>query len=323
MYGPTETTIWSLVEKVTSGEGQVPIGHPIANTTVHVLDLHRRPAPIGVPGELHLGGDGLARGYWNRPELTAEKFLELELTPGSVTRLYNTGDLAAHTPDGGIDFLGRVDHQVKVRGFRIELGEIEHALARHEAVKECAVVAQTKQNGDQYLVAHSVLHPGTAATVSQLRRHLRQSLPDYMVPPSFVVLDELPLTPNGKVDRKALTRSDKSQRQATESFVPPSTEMERFLSGVWSEVLEVEKVGATDNFFDLGGHSLLAMRVAFRVEKEFGFRVLPMEMLIQTLSQFAQMCDKRRNNAPAPAANGDQKPAGMLGRLKRRFRGAK
>ena len=322
MYGPTETTIWSLTGRVRSGEGPVDIGDPIANTQIFVLDRNHRPVPIGVPGHLFLGGDGLARGYWNRDELTAEKFIPHPIA-GESGRLYDTGDLARFRADGSLEFLGRIDNQVKIRGYRIELGEIEAVLDRHDAVKECAVVAQTKQTGDRQLVAHAVLHPGASATVSELRKHVRASLPDYMVPPAFVMLDELPLTPNGKVDRKALARKS-STRVATERSQPPQSEMEIFVANVWKEVLGIDQVGLKDNFFDLGGHSLLAMRVIFRMEKETGQKFFPIELLLQTLEQFAALCDQRRGGAKAPEPQ-ERAPAGggLFGRLRDKLRGAK
>ena len=315
MYGPTETTIWSLVSKIESGEGQVPIGAPIANTEIYLLDAHGQLVPTGVPGELYLGGDGLARGYWNRPGLTAEKFIDHPFQ--SAKRLYNTGDLARYRTDGTIEFLGRVDDQVKVRGFRIELGEIEHVLAQNDAIKECAVVAQTRRAGDAQLVAHIVFHPAASATVSELRKHLRSKLPDYMVPPAFVMPDELPRTPNGKIDRKTLRKSDATTAQGTEKFVPPKTPTEVFLAAIWKDVLDVERVGTQDNFFELGGHSLLAMKVVFQVEKEIGERVLPMDLLMQNLGQFAEMCDRRRAKPEEPRE--EKESRGVLGRLRRRL----
>jgi amino acid adenylation domain-containing protein len=316
MYGPTETTIWSLCERVTSGTGPVSIGKPIANTQVYVLDGRLAPALLGVMGKLYLGGAGLARGYWNRPELTAEKFIPHPFEKGA--RLYDTGDLARWRGDGTLAFQGRVDHQVKIRGFRIELGEIEHVLEQHAAVEACAVVAQTRGAGDQQLAAHVVLRPGASATVSELRKHLRAVLPDYMVPPAFVMLDGLPLTPNGKVDRKLLAQSGARSR-SDERYVPPRTEMEVFIAKLWQEVLGVERVGLRDNFFDLGGHSLLALRVMFRIEKATGEKALPMELLIQDLQQFAAMCESRATKPLQAPAESAEEPRGVLGRLRKRL----
>ncbi len=319
MYGPTETTIWSLAKRVERGEGAVPIGAPLANTTVFLLDAQGQPVPVGVPGRLFLGGDGLARGYWRRPELTAEKFVDNPVHPG--TRIYETGDLARYTNAGELEFLGRTDHQVKVRGYRIELGEIEHVLGRDAAVKECAVTTLDRGGGDAQLAAFVVLHPGSAATVSELRRAVREALPLYMVPQTFTMLDEMPLTPNGKIDRKALAASHSGGGAAADDHVPPSTPTERFLAELWQRVLGVEKAGLLDNFFDLGGHSLLAMKVLYEVEQQFGERMLPMELLLQNLGQFAEACDQRRGGAAnteptEPPATGEDGRRGVLGRLR-------
>jgi amino acid adenylation domain-containing protein len=315
LYGPTETTCYSLKQRI--GKEPISIGAPIANTTIYLLDAHGQPVPVGVPGLLHLGGDGVARGYLNRPELTQERFLRDPFSSDPGARLYNTGDLARRKADDSIEFLGRIDHQVKVRGFRIELGEIEHVLAQHPAVKQCVVVVQTRHGGDKQLVAHLIAHPGASATVTELRAFLREKLPDYMVPHAYLTLDALPLNPNGKIDRAALQKSDGGLQRGAD-YVPPRTEMEKTIARIWREVLEVEKVGIHDNFFDLGGHSLLAMRVVFRLEREIGQEIFPMELLVQTLEQLAALCEKRKQRVDqkeveAPAAQG------MLGRLRARL----
>ena len=322
MYGPTETTIWSLVGKVCSGEGAVPIGEPIANTDLVLLDPQGQLAAVGVPARLHLGGSGLARGYWRRPELTSEKFGTFRVAGDEERRLYDTGDLARWTADGELEFLGRVDHQVKVRGFRIELGEIEACLSDHPAVQACGVVVTATSSGDKRLAGYVVLKPRASETVTQLRRHLGESLPDYMVPPTMVVLDDLPLTPNGKLDRRAL--SDLGAGGAAvgaDAHHPPTTPLEQAVAEIWERVLEVERVGRYDNFFDLGGHSLLAMRVTFQAEKALGIDVLPMELLVQNLAQFAEMCGKRgarvgEEAAPEPATSS----ASWMSRLRRRLK---
>ena len=281
LYGPTETTIWSAVHKIESERGPVVIGSPIANTQIHILDRHLNPVPISVPGELYIGGDGLARGYLNRPELTAEKFIQNPFSRETGARLYKTGDLARYLADGNIEFLGRIDHQVKVRGFRIELGEIEAVLAGHEGVRETVVVAREDEPGEKRLVAYLVAAQETAPTVSELRSLLKGRLPEYMVPSAFVVLDELPLTPNGKVDRRALPAPDHTRPELEEAFVAPRTPVEEVVAGIWAEVLGMEQVGIHDNFFELGGHSLKATQVVSRVREAFQVE-LPLRSLFES-----------------------------------------
>ncbi|KAB8321067.1 non-ribosomal peptide synthetase [Tolypothrix campylonemoides VB511288] len=257
MYGPTETTIWSAVSQVQAGS-QVSIGRAIANTQFYILDTNNQPVPVGVAGELHIGGDGLARGYLNRPELTAEKFIPNPFGDAG-SRLYKTGDLVRYKTDGNIEYIGRIDHQVKVRGFRIELPEIEALLNQHPTVQQAVVIAK-EIAGDKRLVAYLVSQTEAIPEVGELRSFLKQQLPEYMVPSYFVVLESLPLTPNGKVDRKALPDPEHT-RVETEAYVAPRNEIERVLSAVWQEVLNLEKVGVNDNFFELGGHSLLVIQV--------------------------------------------------------------
>ena len=265
-YGPTEATVvatrWKAPQAIND-LAAIPIGRPIANTQVYILDPRLNPVPIGVPGELFVGGAGLARGYLNRPELTAEKFIANSFGAG---RLYKTGDLARFLPDGNIEFLGRIDTQVKIRGFRIELGEIEAALSQHPAIREVAVIAREDVPGDKRLVAYFVAENPPADLVGELRVHLRASLPEYMVPAAFVLLEAFPLTPNGKIDRKALPVPDASV-ELKAAYVAPRTPAEEILAGIWAEVLGLERVGVEDNFFELGGHSLLAMRAVSRVRQ--------------------------------------------------------
>ncbi|HKP51512.1 MAG TPA: amino acid adenylation domain-containing protein [Chloroflexia bacterium] len=299
MYGPTETCIWSTIHKVEIGEQKGPnssvtsIGRPIANTQVYLLDRHMQPVPIGVAGELYIGGDGLARGYLGRPDLTAERFVPNPFsnaefgvrnaesasnpysagswatpnsgTPHSGERLYKTGDLARYLPDGRIEFLGRIDQQVKVRGFRIELGEIEAVLGQHPALREAVVSVRGRESDDKRLVAYVVAHPGQAPSSTELRNLLRARLPEYMIPSTFVLLDKMPLTPNGKVDRKALPEPEGCEECRGDLYVVPRTPLEAQLAAVWAGVLKKERFGVTDNFFDLGGHSLSAMRMVSRV----------------------------------------------------------
>jgi amino acid adenylation domain-containing protein len=273
MYGPTETTVWSATHAVDA-DGTVPIGRPIDNTRVYVLDgaLHRQPT--GIPGELLIGGAGVTRGYLGRPGLTAERFVPdaFSMEPGA--RMYRTGDRARWRADGALEYLGRLDAQVKVRGFRIEPGEIEAVLRAHPAVSDCAVVARAASAGDTRLVAYVVGSAGADA----LRAHLRQSLPDYMVPAHVVTLDALPLTPNGKLDRRALPAP--ADAEPTAEYVAPRTPAEEVLAGIFAAVLDVERVGARDDFFSLGGHSLLATRVISRVRDAFGID-LPLRVMFE------------------------------------------
>ena len=291
LYGPTETTIWSTVERITDPE-VITVGRPIANTQVYILDDARRPVPTGVVGELCIGGAGLADGYHNRPELTADRFVTAPFaapaTPGG--RLYRTGDLARWRNDGRLEHLGRADQQLKVRGFRVEPGEIEETLRRHDAVERAAVVARDFGPGDRRLIAYLVINGPETVRVSDIRRFLKQYLPDYMIPATVVFLDALPLTPNGKVDRKALPAPEGGDGGA--DHVPPATEMETRLAAIWQEVLQVERVGANDNFFDLGGHSLLAMTVIAEIHKATGARLTPRDILLRTLAQLAAQCER-------------------------------
>ncbi|HYH44362.1 MAG TPA: amino acid adenylation domain-containing protein, partial [Thermoanaerobaculia bacterium] len=264
MYGPTETTIWSATRLVGPevAEGPVPLGKPIANTAIYVVDSNLRPVPLGVPGELLIGGTGLARGYFGRPDLTAERFVPNPFG-GPGARLYRTGDLARWLATGELEFLGRLDHQVKVRGYRIELGEIEAALDQHPAVRAAVVIAREDAPGDQRLTAYVV---GSAPS-GELRRHLRAGLPEYMVPSAFVVLPKLPLLPNGKVDRKSLPAPEAERPDLAAPFIAPKSRLEGVISEAWRSVLGVEKVGVHDNFFDLGGHSLLMAQVHHKLRE--------------------------------------------------------
>ncbi|WP_193197122.1 non-ribosomal peptide synthetase [Nostoc sp. MG11] len=262
LYGPTETTIWSAVQKVNSQEQQHginSIGRPIANTQFYILDPHQELVPIGVPGELHIGGVGLARGYWNRPELTGDKFIPSPFESGK--RIYKTGDLARYQTDGKIEFLGRIDHQVKIRGFRIELGEIKALLEQHPDVQETVVVAREDIPNDYRIIAYLVTHKEVTLCVNHLRDFLKEKLPEYMLPSAFVVLDILPLTPNGKVDRRALPAPENLRPKLATAFQSPQSEIEKTIAQIWQQVLHLEKVGIHDNFFDLGGHSLLMLQV--------------------------------------------------------------
>jgi len=264
LYGPTETTIWSTVQQVEFGDKLVSIGRPIANTQVYILDSHLQPTPIGVPGELYIGGAGVGRGYWHRPELTCERFISNPFTLHREQRLYKTGDLVRYRSDGKIEFLGRLDHQVKIRGFRIELGEIEAVLAKHPDVQQAAVIAK-----QDTLVAYIVASSKKTPPVNKLRNFLKEKLPEYMLPHVFMQLDTLPLTPNGKVDRLALPAPDTSRLNENNNLVAPRNPVEEMLASIWAEVLNLKQVSIHDNFFELGGHSLLATQLISRIRDTF------------------------------------------------------
>ncbi len=283
MYGPTETTIWSGIEQLRGASGLIPIGRPIANTTFYVLDAALQPVPVGVAGELHIGGTGLAIGYRNRPDLTKEKFIANPFGPG---QLYKTGDLVRCRPNGSIEFLGRLDHQVKVRGFRIELGEIETALSRHPAVRESAVLARDDSAGQKQLVAYLVVRGEETPGVAEFRSFLKEALPEHMIPSVFVRLEAFPLTPNGKIDRKALPEPEENRLKPAQGFVSPKTPDEVALARIWREVLGVAQVGVHDSFFDLGGHSLLATQLVSRAKDAFQID-LPLRVLFESPTVFS------------------------------------
>jgi acyl carrier protein len=271
-----------------TSDGPQTVGRPISNTQIYILDQQRQLAPIGVAGELYLGGDGLARGYLHRPDLTSEKFIPNPFSEDSAARLYMTGDLARYFPDGTIEYLGRIDHQVKIRGFRIELGEIESVSGRHPAVEEAVIIAREDVPGDKRLVGY-VVPTQEAVSTSELRQHLKQTLPDYMVPAHFVMLDALPLTPNGKVDRRALPAPDRMRPDLEEVFIAPRTQTEELVAGIWSNVLGLERIGVHDNFFELGGHSLLATRVVARIQQEFEVDLKLMDFFkLPTIAELAK-----------------------------------
>jgi len=298
MYGPTETTVWSSVAKIEANQ-PVLVGPPIANTTFYVLDRNCQPVPIGVPGELHIGGIGLARGYHNRTEATAEKFIPDPFRSEPGARLYKTGDLARYLPNGAVEYLGRLDHQVKIRGFRIELGEIESVLAALPGVRETVVVAREDVPGDKRLVAYLTVKEGEAPKVSELRGLLQAKLPDYMVPSSFVTLDRFPLTPNGKVDRKALPQPNLESKPA--EFEPPSSATEKALANIWGEALGIKQVGLYDNFFELGGHSLLAVRVIGKINKTLQLYLnVPTFFQNPTIERLAKALERGHHVRPKP-----------------------
>ena len=269
MYGPTETTIWSSVDRIESGGAPIAIGRPIANTRLYVADAFLQPLPPGIPGELLIGGAGVAQGYHARPELTAEKFLADPHSPEAGARLYRTGDLARWNRDGTMEVLGRIDNQVKLRGYRIELGEIEAVLGEQAGVRQAVVTCREDRPGDKRLVAYLLSQPGQVLQAAALRDAIAPRLPDYMMPSAYVMLEQLPMTPNGKVDRNALPQPDMAAAPG-DSYVAPRNGDEEILCGLWQEVLGLERVGIEDNFFKLGGHSLLATQLVMRAQKAFG-----------------------------------------------------
>ena len=302
LYGPTETTIWSTGCRVEDDGRSVHIGRPLANTTAYVLDDQRQPVPIGAEGELYLGGDGVARGYLNRPELTEEKFVPDPFSTIPGARLYRTGDLVRYRPDGNIECLGRMDHQVKIRGLRIELGEIETVLGKQPTVREAVVVAREDNGGDKRLVGYLVCAPGKTPTPTELRQALKDRLPDYMVPAAYVFLPEFPRTPNGKVDRSKLPAPSRDGATVPRQVKLPANARQGHLVQVWEEMLNVGAIGVDDDFFDLGGHSLLAMAIAARVEKGTGKKISLADFYRHpTVERLAAHLDQLDPDKPAPA----------------------
>lgn len=316
MYGPTETTIWStssVVTVVESPTGTVNIGRPLVNQQAYILDAKLQLVPVGVPGELWIGGDGVARGYWRRSALTAEKFLADPFRPGH--RMYRTGDLVRYRPDGVIDFLGRVDHQVKLRGHRIELGEIEAALMQRSDVQQAVVVLRADDLNEPQLVAYVVPVASTEPAPNVLRDFLRQKLPEYMIPSLYVTLDRLPLTPNGKVNRQALPAPQGNRMKSEGDYVAPTGNFEQSVAAIWKDILHVEQVGVDDNFFDFGGHSLQVVQVQNRLRETLGVDV-PVLKLFQfpTIRLLAKFVAEHS----APAAGDESFRARLEERVRRR-----
>ena len=303
MYGITETTVHVTYRPLTMADleaacGSV-IGRPIPDLQVYLLDQYGQPVPIGVHGEMYVGGAGVARGYLNRPELTAQRFIPNSFSRVNA-RLYKSGDKGRYLPNGDIEYLGRIDHQVKISGFRIELGEIENALAKHQAVQEAVVLARETQHGDRQLVAYIVKSNKPTPTISDLQNFLREHLPEYMMPSAFVLLEALPLTPNGKVNHRALPAPDTARPELEVAYVMPQTEMERTIATIWQEVLHLEKAGVNDNFFDIGGHSLLMVQVNSKLQEVLQRDLSVVEMFQNpTINSLAQYLSQKSENVPA------------------------
>ncbi|MBD2665601.1 amino acid adenylation domain protein [Richelia sinica FACHB-800] len=296
-YGPTEATVGVLTytlngELAPDQPETVPLGRPLGNIQIYILDSHLQPVPMGVPGELHIGGESLARGYLHQPELTNQKFIPHPFNPAPGARLYKTGDLARYLPDGNIEFLGRIDQQVKIRGFRIELGEIESVLQQHPAIRETVVTARADESGNQRLIAYFVPHQPNCA-VSDIRHFLKQKLPEYMIPGAFVALKKLPLTANGKVDRQALPDPDQIRPELAAIFTPPRTPVEATIAKIWAQVLQIHQVGIYDNFFELGGDSIMTIQIAARANQA-GVKITPKQLFenptVEGLAAVANVC---------------------------------
>ena len=324
LYGPTEAaidvTFWQCQKE--SQQRIVPIGRPIANTQIYILDPYLHPVPAGVPGELLIGGVNLARGYLNRPELTQEKFIPNPLSDDPESRLYRTGDLVRHLPDGNIEYLGRFDHQVKIRGFRIELGEIEAVLASHAGIREVVVLAREDRTGDKRLVAYLVPAHKPEPATNELRDFLKERLPEYMVPSAFVMLDEFPLSPNGKIDRRALPMPEGVRSHSSAAFVKPQTELEQLLVNVWQEMLNIDKVGIHDNFFELGGHSLLAVQIHNKLQELLGLEVSVVEVFqyptVHSLAKYIREKQEGKPEAESAPARGEKRGARRASMKERR-----
>jgi natural product biosynthesis luciferase-like monooxygenase protein len=302
MYGPTETTIWSTTHEVEPGHARVPIGRPIANTQIYVLDKYGHPAPIGVPGELIIGGDGVVRGYLNQPKLTAERFIDTLIAGIPTNRLYRTGDLVRCQEDGTLEFLGRIDHQVKIRGYRIELGEIEEQLKHHRDIHQAVVLLREDQPGDQQLVAYVIPVKGVQTDIQDMKNHLKQYLPEFMVPSTYVMINELPLTPNGKINYNALPEPAPDHTSQND-YVAPESQLALQVAEIWSDVLKIPQIGMNDNFFDLGGHSLTAVQVAHRIRQ-----LLDIDFSLQTIftaSTLAGMIEKIEQTLLEQVSEGD------------------
>jgi acyl-CoA synthetase (AMP-forming)/AMP-acid ligase II/acyl carrier protein len=320
VYGPTECTTfssWHEVKEVGTEARTVPIGRSLANGSCYVLDGSREPTPVGVVGELYLGGEGVARGYLGKPEQTAERFVPHPYSKDGGERLYRTGDLVRWNGDGNLEFVGRIDDQVKIRGHRIEPGEVEAALRENPEIEEAAVVVREDVAGEKRLVGYVVWREGAGAEIKELRSYLKQRLPDYLLPSALVALERLPLTPNGKLDRKMLPVPERRREEVPD--LPSWTPMEEMLARVWGEVLRVERIGARDNCFELGGQSLMATSMISRVRSEIGIE-MPLQSIFEapTLEAFAErilarhLLSRPPTELPDPVRHGDEYEEGII-----------
>ena len=323
LYGPSEDTTYTTFT-LRVPRGRYTIGRPVANTEIYLLDPEMNPVPVGVAGELYTAGEGLARGYLGRPDLTAERWLPDPFSGRAGSRMYRTGDLARYYPDGTLELVGRIDHQVKIRGFRIELGEIEVRIGQHDQIDDVVVTAREDTPGDKRLAAYIVYSAGSTITINDLRDFIREKLPEYMVPAVFTVLDALPRTPNGKVDRKALPAPEAARPTDESNYAAPGNDSERKITAIWQNILKVETVGTRDNFFDLGGHSLHMIRLHGELKKAFE-RQIPMVDLFRfpTVGSLARYYEQPATaTASVPADNSEQQKAGKsrLAQMQKRRR---
>jgi amino acid adenylation domain-containing protein len=299
LYGPTETTVWSASQHIRRNENQILIGRPVANNRLYILDPERELIPTGSVGELYIGGDGLAQGYLNRPDITAERFITHEFAPGQSERLYRTGDLARYTRDGRIEFMGRVDQQIKIRGVRVELGEIEVVLREHPDIRDAVVVVQEDEADDKRLVAYVIASVDPAPGIAQIQQWLGTKLPKILVPSSILFLNEFPKTPNGKLDRRALPRPD---QKASEPIEGAANNIERQIAAIWCQTLGVTHVGLEERFFDIGGHSLLMIEVHDKIRDKMGYRVALLDLFqYPTIRSLAQRLGQRSADVKAEA----------------------
>ena len=322
MYGPTETTVWSTCHRITDPTTTIPIGKPIANTRIYVLDQYMRPQPIGIPGEIYIGGAGVARGYLGRAELTKERFVADRFGNDPEAHLYRTGDLARYRGDGALEYCNRQDNQVKVRGYRIELGEVETTLALHETIRQVVAMVREDRPDDRRLVAYYLPEPGSNVTATDLRKFLREKLPEYMVPQHFVELDVFPLTPNGKIDRRSLSAPVSTGKPSVDAATP-KTETEIILAAIWKELIGANQVGLYDNFFELGGHSLLAIQAIARIKKAMGVQLGPRKLLLHNLLQIAKECDEKKDGGTDKSDAKDSRflTERVLGKIKDKLSG--
>lgn len=322
MYGPTETTIWSTCQRITNSEAPILVGKPIANTSAYILDQQLNPVPIGSTGSLYLGGAGLSQGYLHAPELTQSVFIPSPKGINSKGLIYNTGDIARFHENGGLEILGRTDHQIKIRGFRIELDEIETQLSKYKTIKQCIISAITRDSKDKALVAFYILHKGEHAVIADLRKHLSRTLPEYMIPSYFVELEQMPLTPNGKIDKKALPRPDLHRPDLGNNYVAPGNDLENCITELWKNILKIDKIGIHDKFFEMGGNSLLAVQFITELKKLSDYDISIMSIFqyptIQALAAYLTPLQTTANENKKPPQRAKQRQNALLEIKKRR-----